>query len=144
MQLTNTTDYAIRMVVHLAAQRRVVSSAEIARTMGIPVDYLKVVSAPLRAAGIIASRKGVRGGYVLSKPPENITLLDIIELTEGTTKINRCLEHDRYCSRFATETCPVRACYVQLQTIVEYGLRSVTIGRLIGAEGQGGRVETGE
>lgn len=132
MQFTNSTDYAIRMVLYLASEGRRVSSSEISRKMGIPFDYLRAVAAPLREAGLVASYKGSRGGYELAMSPERISLFDIVELTEGTVKINRCLEHDRFCNRFATESCPVRACYSYAQALVEGSLRLLTIDRVIG------------
>ena len=131
MQLTNSTDYAIRVVVFLASEGRLASSSEIAEKMGIPVSYLRMIAAPLRETGIIASHKGSLGGYGLAAPPESISLLDIIRITEGTTKINRCLEHDRYCSRFATESCPVRACYVEMQESIEAALAAMTIDKVV-------------
>lgn len=131
MQFTNNTDYAIRLVIFLAAEGRRASTSEIAERMGIPFDYLRAVAAPLREAGLVTSHKGSRGGYELARAPERISLFDIVELTEGTTKINRCLEHDRFCNRFAAESCPVRSCYVHLQALIEGVLRLLTIDRVL-------------
>ena len=131
MQLTSGTDYAIRVIVYLAATGRMVTSNEISKEMGVPYDYLRAIVTPLRAAGMVASRKGSQGGYSLAKPAEDITLLDIVRITEDTTRINRCLEHDRYCSRFATEHCPVRKCYVQVQDCLDEALNSITVARLV-------------
>lgn len=146
MHLTNATDYAVRVVVLLASEGRLIPSSEISRRMGIPFDYLRAVVAPLREAGIVASEMGSLGGYRLAARPEDVSLLDIIKLTEGTAKINRCLEHDRYCSRFATEACPVRSCYMDAQSRVEECLGAMTISCLVSPgtkEAAGRPVETG-
>lgn len=126
MQLTTTTDYAIRAVLFLA-MKGVANATELNEAMGIPHGYISSLARKLRDAGIIKSERGVCGGYSLNKPPEEISLLDIVELMEGTTKINRCLEADHYCSRNAADTCPVRKFYSDIQVDLEAKLRSKTI-----------------
>lgn len=56
-----------------------------------------------------------------------------VDYMEGTTRINRCLEPDHFCSRNGTETCPVRKYYEELQSKFDETLHSVTIAKL--AEG---------
>lgn len=80
---------------------------------------------------IIKVTAGVDGGFRLRKEPKQIRLLDVIEITEATMKINRCLEKDHYCSRNATDTCPVRKAYCSIQTAFEESLRSVTFEDLL-------------
>ena len=92
MQLKLTTDYAIRTVVYLATQSGITSVAEIGSKMGISENYLMKVLKALKDAGLVAGYQGKRGGYAISKKPEEISLWDIVEVMEGTTKINRCLE----------------------------------------------------
>ena len=99
MQLKLTTDYAIRTVVYLATQSGITSVAEIGSKMGISENYLMKVLKALKDAGLVAGYQGKRGGYAISKKPEEISLWDIVEVMEGTTKINRCLEADGFCSR---------------------------------------------
>lgn len=130
MQLITATDYAIRSILYLALVERMATASEVAEKMQIPKQYLVTTSRKLKEAGLIAAAPGVSGGYFLARPPEQITLLDIIEVTEGTIRLNRCLEHDQYCSRFATEHCPVRQVYEGLQSTVEGLLGSVTIAEL--------------
>lgn len=132
MQLNITTDYAIRTVLYLAIHNnKVVSSNEIAEKMAIPRNYLLKITKRLLEAGIISRYKGVYGGFSLNKAPEDITLFEIVETIEGITKINRCLEEDKYCSRFATENCPVRNVYCSLQRTVEKKMSDVTIKSLM-------------
>lgn len=130
MQLTTTTDYAIRLLLYLALTGRRTPSSEISQKMRIPQNYLMATAARLRRAGFLKSGTGQMGGYTLIKAPQEISLLDIIKVTEGTIKLNRCLEHDRYCSRFATENCAVREVYDTLQDTVEEMLGGVTLADL--------------
>ena len=71
------------------------------------------------------------GGFAVNKPAQQIDLLSIIRIMENTVKINRCLEEDEYCSRFATATCPVRSFYCILQDELESKLSSITIKSLL-------------
>ncbi len=131
MQLKITTDYAIRTILYLATTKRITSSAEVADAMGIPQKYLINTIGVMKRAGLVKTYSGTHGGYSLAKTPSEITLGEIIETMEGTTKINRCLEEDRYCSRSAIEHCPVRSVYAHLQNRVETYLRSITIEQLL-------------
>ena len=87
MQLKLTTDYAIRTVVYLATQSGITSVAEIGSKMGISENYLMKVLKALKDAGLVAGYQGKRGGYAISKKPEEISLWDIVEVMEGTTKM---------------------------------------------------------
>lgn len=131
MQLTLMTDYAIRTVLYLAEKGRIVPMGEIAEHMSIPKTYLMKVLRTLRGAGYIDANAGINGGYYLTVKPEELTLWDVIQATEGTIRLNRCLEDDHFCSRDATGSCPVRAFYVTVQGTVEEQLSSVTVARLL-------------
>ncbi len=56
---------------------------ELAKIEAVPANYLVQILSELRNGGLITSRRGKRGGYVLSRPPEKITLYDIVKLIEG-------------------------------------------------------------
>lgn len=85
----------------------------------------------MRDAGYVISTHGNGGGYRLNRDPQKITLWDIIEDMEDTHGLNRCLEKDHYCSRNATEYCPVRKVYCGIQEEIEKIFRSITIAELI-------------
>ena len=130
MQLKITTDYAIRTLLYLAQTGKVTSSAEVSEKMSIPRKYLINIAKSMRDAGLIDTHSGTYGGYTLAKPAEEITMLDVINAMEGTIRINRCLEDDEYCNRFASADCPVRGFYLGLQQDIEASLQKRTIGML--------------
>lgn len=134
MQLNITTDYAIRIVLFVALARRT-SAPEIAPAMGIPLNYARRIARQMRDANILRAEQGAGGGYTLARKPEDITLFDIVDYMEGTTRINRCLEPDHFCSRNGTETCPVRKSYEELQGKIDEALKSITIAQLVAACG---------
>ena len=134
MQLNVTTDYAIRTVLYLAIKDELATSNEIAMAMGIPPSYVLKITSKLVVAGIIKRIVGsdlFRAGFLLAKKPTEISLYEIINVLEATTKLNRCLEVGRYCSRFATENCPVRAFYCELQSLIEKKLQAMTVASLL-------------
>lgn len=131
MQLNVTTDYAIRTVLYLAMRGEVVSSIEISETMKIPQEYILVLTKRLRDAGVLRSVRGQNGGYALAREPWDVSLREIINIMEGTTRINRCLEDDHYCSRHAVDNCPVRANYEKLQRVLDDMLSGITIESLM-------------
>ena len=86
MRLSAKAEYACLAVLELALwyqkkkplQMRVISSR-----YGIPVKYLVQVLTQLKDAGIVTSKRGVSGGYMLVKPPAKVTLADVIRIVEG-------------------------------------------------------------
>jgi Rrf2 family cysteine metabolism transcriptional repressor len=85
LAITSKSPYALSALVELA---RVGGSApvpigEIAKRRDIPVQFLEGLFATLRRAGILQSQRGVRGGYTFARPPEEITVLEVVELLEG-------------------------------------------------------------
>nr|WP_172689686.1 Rrf2 family transcriptional regulator [Enterococcus faecalis]ARO46179.1 Rrf2 family transcriptional regulator [Enterococcus faecalis] len=131
MQLKISTDYAIRIVLYLAAKRKSTTSNELADSLGIPQSIVFKIGKELSDNGIISVSTGVYGGFLLKKKPEDIRLFDIINIFEPTIKLNRCLEEDRYCSRFATESCSVRNFYCKLQQRFENDLKNISIKELL-------------
>ena len=131
MQLKITTDYAIRIVYYLACRGEVITASELAYELKIPESYIPKITKRLKDANIITACEGIKGGYLLSENPENISLFDIISSTEVTMKINRCLEEDGFCSRNATDYCSVHKAFLKVQKIYEDSLRAVRISDMI-------------
>ena len=83
--ITTKSPYAVRALAELArrGQATPVPIGEIARARDIPVQFLEGLFATLRRAGILQSQRGVKGGYSFARPPEEITVLEVVELLEG-------------------------------------------------------------
>lgn len=131
MQLSLTTDYAIRILACIGASDGVIPSTEISEKVGISQAYVMKVIRKLSKAGMVKTHQGPTGGVSLGRDPKYITLYDVINLMEATTRINRCLEEDCFCSNNNTAHCKVRKFYTQLQKNVDESLRSVTLDFLI-------------
>jgi len=99
LRLSTKSRYATRMLVYLSmhAQERPANTAEIAQAEGISKDYVEQILSRLRTAGVVTSHRGIKGGFSIAKDPEDISVLEIVELTEGQISVAPCLKED--CSR---------------------------------------------
>jgi Rrf2 family protein len=92
LDLNRESEYAIRALVVLAIDGdRPLSGREIAGRIDVPERYLSRVLAELGWAGIVTSRIGRSGGYVLGRDPERLSLLEVVESVEGPARSRRCV-----------------------------------------------------
>ena len=101
MQVSRKVDYALRAVIHLAdveAGERICSVSEIASRERIPRQFLEKIVQELIHKGLVRSRRGPRGGYVLARPPDQVTFRDVIEAVEGPIALNNCTGGHPDCS----------------------------------------------
>ncbi len=131
MQLNLTTDYAIRFLICLEKPSGAVCGPIIAEKTKIPPKYLLKISAKLRKAGMIGSLAGSQGGYYLLRPLDQITLLEVISIMEPSSKWNRCLEEEGFCTRKAVMSCPIRKYYARLQEELETKWLSKTLAEIV-------------
>ena len=94
MRIPMKVDYGVRALVELAQRdgNQPVRTAEIAKKQHIPEPYLDQVLTSLNKFGFIHSRRGPSGGHVLAKPPEQISLGDIMTKLEGRSAPLDCIE----------------------------------------------------
>jgi Rrf2 family cysteine metabolism transcriptional repressor len=85
ISVTSKSPYALSALVELHRQGTAgpVPIAELARRREIPVQFLEQLFATLRRAGILRSQRGVKGGYSLARPAEEVTVLELVELLDG-------------------------------------------------------------
>ncbi len=82
--LTQTSEYALRAMVCLACQRdRLSPTPELARLADVPQNYLAKVLQMLASADLVTGRRGVGGGYRLSREPADIKLLEIVNAVDS-------------------------------------------------------------
>ncbi len=98
MILNSETDYAIRIVSFLSKQSEHCSTSVISKETGVTQGFVLKILHTLTVAGYVKSYKGKNGGYCLKRNPEEIKLLEIIELFGGTTFLNKC-QHNNCCTK---------------------------------------------
>ncbi|HEY8867543.1 MAG TPA: Rrf2 family transcriptional regulator [Solirubrobacteraceae bacterium] len=86
-------EYGVRVMVELARHARdePISLTEIADGDGLPLAYLEHLVARLRKAGLVESRRGARGGYLLARPAREITMAEVVEALEGAIAPIECI-----------------------------------------------------
>jgi Rrf2 family protein len=131
MFITRECDYAIRVVRDLADLQmktvRVICERE-----QIPLPFAYKILKKLEHAGIVDSYRGVAGGYQLAKPPDRITLFDIVNAVDEQLFLNECLQHGYLCVHNVNgKTCSVHREIARLQALLTEALSERTIDKLI-------------
>jgi Rrf2 family protein len=83
-----------------------VSMSQISKNQNIPIKYLEQLVIPLKKAKLITSVRGPRGGHMLARAPEKISIWELLELLESKFTFADCLKNPNICAN--TDTCPVR------------------------------------
>ncbi len=99
--LSATSEYALRAMTHLARLPKIgmVLGRDLSLEADVPPAYLTKVLLVLRNAGLVETVRGTGGGYRLGKPPEQIYLIEIVELFDGHKTRSKCLlGHAKECS----------------------------------------------
>ncbi len=103
--------------------------SEIARVQQIPVKYLEQLIRTLKKAGLITSVRGSKGGHQLDRPPESITIGQLVRLFEGQTDLVACVSAPEKCQM--AEKCRVRSVWAEATEAMYEKLDAVTIADLI-------------
>ena len=91
----------------------------------MPEDYLEQLLGNLRRAGLVNTVRGAQGGYRLAAPPEDITVGDIIDATEGPLSLSECLSDEGCCQR--SGQCRTRRVWEYLSNSINGLLQSITL-----------------
>lgn len=87
MRLTSYTDYALRVLLFAGAAGQIVTISAISETFGISKEHLRKVVHSLSQLGYLRTTQGRNGGIELARPPEQITIREIVEQFETTTLV---------------------------------------------------------
>ncbi len=127
MRLSRKADYAIRAMVDLAFQPKGARIAihDIAERQEIPYTFLPRIIPDLVKGGLLKSYRGANGGIVLARSPEEITILRIIETTDGPLTLNRCTAYPSECDRL--NDCPIHTLWKRVQKDFDQTLGRTTL-----------------
>ena len=123
MVMTLEADYAVRIVEYLTKNPQRRDAKTISEETRIPLRFSLKILRELEAEGLVCSYKGAKGGYTLAKPPEEITLRQVIELVEGPYMLSRCQKEEYSCGR---EHCRLHNIYEKISEDVRRELESYT------------------
>lgn len=131
MKLSTKGRYGVKAMFEVALRygEEPVSIKTISERQNISEYYLEQLFAPLRKAGLINSIRGAQGGYVLSKPPSEITVADILNVLEGPIEISECIDDEVTCVR--TGYCATRLLWIKIRDSVNQVIESITLQDMI-------------
>jgi len=128
MRVTAKGEYATQAVLHLSLQYpEVVTIHEIAQRHHIPLKYLEQILLELKRGGILESRRGVRGGYTLARPPEEISVGAVLRVVDGAFAESSCV-HNESLGGVCVEgdSCGLKQIWKDVQGAVEKNLFATT------------------
>ena len=132
--LSSRARYATRAMLDISMQEqdKPILIQDISTRQRIPLKYLQQILVDLKQAGLVASRKGPGGGYALSRPPEQITLLSVLEAVEGSVTELSCglASNDKTCGCDDPETCSIRCAFSELSGAMSAVLTKANFGTL--------------
>ena len=118
MQITRASDYAVRVMIHLAGlpPGSRVRQSELSRATEVTGHFLSKVLQQLVRSRLIRSQRGSGGGYALAVPGASVSLLDVVEAIEGPVRLNQCLMEVPSCDR--KSWCPAHQTWAEAQAAV--------------------------
>jgi Rrf2 family cysteine metabolism transcriptional repressor len=128
LKLSKKTDYALMAVQYMASKNavRAVNTKEIAEAYRIPLELLAKVLQKLGKKGVVISHNGPKGGYMLARPPSEISVLAVIQAIEGNIGITECYHNeDSHCVQLAR--CNIRTPLRNIQNSIYALLDSMSI-----------------
>ena len=130
LRLSKKADYALMAMKHLAQKRDVSSTSarEIAEQYDIPIELMAKVLQRLVRMRLLASTQGTRGGYMLGRPANTISVADVIEAIDGPFTVTACSTEKHDCEQF--NKCSIRDPLWQIRERIVEALGTVTIAEM--------------
>ena len=129
-KVNKLTDYATVVLIDMASSGLVRPTQALSVSTGIPLPTVAKLMKSLVRAELVTSHRGVRGGYSLSRPPEDVTVADVIEAVEGPIALTACVDTtDEHCCY--ENLCPVQGKWNRVNTAVTVALRTVTLAEML-------------
>lgn len=131
MKLSTRSRYGTRILLELARNEgeTPLRVSEISRRQEIPAKYLEQLIRTLKQANLVTSVRGPKGGHFLAKPPETITLGQIVRLFEGQADLVECVSSPEKCHN--SDSCRVRQAWKKATSVLYKSLDTITIADLI-------------
>ena len=132
MQITRQADYALRAVLYLSEREPIEKNAatsQIAEQQHIPPSFLAKIISQLSIAGLILTSRGAKGGVKLARPPEKISVLEVVEAIDGPIALNECSQGAGVCPY--GENCPLRSLWCDTQAELIAKLKNTSFAQVL-------------
>jgi Rrf2 family cysteine metabolism transcriptional repressor len=140
MMFSTKAEYGIRVMAHLARREDEgpISLGTIAEAEGLPLAYLEHLAQRLRRAGLVESRRGAHGGYLLARPAGSVTMAEVVQALEGVIAPIECItagaDGALVCAREGEpghDPCPTKLLWTRVQGSIVRTLTDLTLADLI-------------
>lgn len=127
MRFSTKSRYGLRFLLGLAlhGSNAPMRLRTIAEREGISKKYLEQIASTLMARGLVRSVRGAKGGFVLTKPPDQIRILDVVRALDGPIHVADCLMSPSICKH--SSKCVTRGVWQQVNEAIEDVLSRVTL-----------------
>jgi Rrf2 family protein len=131
MKLSTRSRYAARLLLDLAlhSEQAPVPVGDLSRRTGISVKYLEQLFQPLKKADLISSVRGPKGGHLLIRNPEKVTLGQVVRLMEGNSQLTDCCDKPAKCAR--SNSCRMRLAWMEASQAMYAKLDSISLADLM-------------
>lgn len=126
LRLSKLTDYGTVIMTHMARQPACVySAAEVAIAIGVTVPTASKILKTLARANLLQSLRGTHGGYLLSRPPDEISIAEVIDAMEGPVGVTECSATVGLCAQEGS--CSLRANWQHVNQVIRKVLSDLTL-----------------
>lgn len=141
MRISRKGEYALRAVTFLALNygKSPVQIHEISRREKIPEKFLEQILLQLRRAGLLESKRGAHGGYLLLRPPGKISLAEVIRVIDGALAPVGCVSKWAHVRCADEKKCGLRKVMLEVRNVVADMLESITLEDVSKGGGTGGK-----
>jgi Rrf2 family protein len=131
MRLSTRSRYGTRLILDMARHhgKTPIQLGEIARRQNISLKYLEQIIRPLKRANYIRSFRGAKGGHMLNKSPDQITVGEVVALLEGGAFLTFCSKNPKVCSR--SDRCLTRFVWIEASQALFDRLNQITFADLL-------------
>jgi FeS assembly SUF system regulator len=130
LRITKQTDYGIVLLTHMASTpARQAAATELAHEAALPAPMVAKILKLLARAGLLQSHRGAAGGYSLARPPEEMSVADIITALEGPIAVTECTDGEPgLCHQEAS--CPVRSNWNRINQAIREALEGISLAEM--------------
>jgi FeS assembly SUF system regulator len=132
LRITKLTDYGIVLLAQLASDGSGASqnARSMAEATSLPLPVVSKILKSLAQGGLLTSQRGAKGGYTLSRRPEDVNVAEIIDALEGPIALMECSAGPGHCEQ--ERSCAVRDPWQRINQAILETLRHVTLRELVG------------
>ncbi len=127
--ISQTAEYALRAITFLAEQgNRPHTTQQIAQRTQVPAGYLSKVMQGLARSGLVSSQRGLKGGFTLARPPEQMTIYDIVQAVDPIRRITHCPLNN---PAHRSQLCALHRRLDEAAALIEQSFRASTVADLV-------------